>query len=325
MPTLDLCQDRLRLGSPDERLGRLTLVGKVAVDRGLEVDEGMQDATLQTAFGELAKKPSTALSQMRLPAPNTQLGLAGATHDLDRAQLIGRQKHDPRPPDVLLSAVSIGHQRRQPRTIGSREPKAAGFSHSRYLPRPNHKSNSYVRDYPLDVNPSRAFVALSLSTEAIKPRRDVNRWSRPSTWWKMAGVTPLDGHCSGRSGWKLEGLGVFRRGELGHGLELYVAVLELPLIVLLHKEDTDEANDGRLVRDDPDQGYAQVWCTGSGGGLLLGSLHGLAVTEVDASDELTEAFRAVETAPVPLGRLGELEHHGERGLARQAALGLGGP
>jgi hypothetical protein len=48
-------------------------------------------------------------------------------------------------------------------------------------------------------------------------------------------------------------------------------------------------------------GYAQVWCTGSGGGLVLGSLHGLAVTEADTLDELTEALRAVEAAPVPLG------------------------
>ena len=63
------------------------------------------------------------------------------------------------------------------------------------------------------------------------------------------------------------------------------------------------------------EGYGQVWCTGSGGGLLLGVVNGLAIAEPDAPDELTEAVGAVEPAPVALGRLGELEDHGERGLA----------
>jgi hypothetical protein len=64
---------------------------------------------------------------------------------------------------------------------------------------------------------------------------------------------------------------------------------------------SDPAMRAIIGREGMDRGYAQVWCTASGGGLLLGSLHGFAVTEVDALDELTEAFRAVETAPVPLG------------------------
>ena len=31
--------------------------------------------------------------------------------------------------------------------------------------------------------------------------------------------------------------------ELGHGLELHVAVLELPLVVLLHEDGADQADD----------------------------------------------------------------------------------
>ena len=63
------------------------------------------------------------------------------------------------------------------------------------------------------------------------------------------------------------------------------------------------------------QSYGQVWCTGSGGDLLLGSLNGFAIAEPDAPDELTKAVGAVEPAPVALGRPGELEHHRERGVA----------
>jgi hypothetical protein len=63
------------------------------------------------------------------------------------------------------------------------------------------------------------------------------------------------------------------------------------------------------------QGYTQVWCMGSGGGLLLVSLNGLAVAETHALDYLGEPVRTVQPAPVPLGRLGELENHRQRGLA----------
>ena len=45
-----------------------------------------------------------------------------------------------------------------------------------------------------------------------------------------------------------------------------------------------------IVRPDITPSYAQVWCTGSGGGLVLGGLNGLAIPEADALDELTQAF-----------------------------------
>src|SRR4051794_6148819 len=62
-------------------------------------------------------------------------------------------------------------------------------------------------------------------------------------------------------------------------------------------------------------GYGQSWCLASSSGLVLGLLNGFAVAEVHALDHLGEALRAVQPAPVPLGGLGELEDHGERGLA----------
>jgi hypothetical protein len=63
------------------------------------------------------------------------------------------------------------------------------------------------------------------------------------------------------------------------------------------------------------EGYGQSWCLASSSGLVLGLLNGFAVAEVHALDHLGEALRAVQPAPVPLGGLGELEDHGERGLA----------
>ena len=63
------------------------------------------------------------------------------------------------------------------------------------------------------------------------------------------------------------------------------------------------------------EGYGQSWCLVSSSGLVLGLLNGFAVAEVHALDHLGETLRAVRPAPVPLGGLGELEDHGERGLA----------
>ena len=53
---------------------------------------------------------------------------------------------------MLLRAVAVGHERRQARTIGSRKPKAAGFSHARTLAQATAKQDSYVRDNPLDLD-----------------------------------------------------------------------------------------------------------------------------------------------------------------------------
>jgi hypothetical protein len=69
--------------------------------------------------------------------------------------------------------------------------------------------------------------------------------------------------------------------------------------------------DSSLVR----AGYGQFWGMRSGSGLVLGAGDGLAVTETDAAKDLAEALGFIQAAPVPLGRLDELERHGERGCA----------
>src|SRR5215471_10593878 len=48
-----------------------------------------------------------------LPTPHTGLGDPGAAHDLRRATAFRRRQDDPRPPDMLLWAVAIRHNRRQ--------------------------------------------------------------------------------------------------------------------------------------------------------------------------------------------------------------------
>ena len=46
------------------------------------------------------------------------LGLAGPAHDLGGAATVRRQQDDPRPPDVLLRAVPVRHDRLQTGTVG---------------------------------------------------------------------------------------------------------------------------------------------------------------------------------------------------------------
>ncbi len=60
---------------------------------------------------------------------------------------------------------------------------------------------------------------------------------------------------------------------------------------------------------------------GSGGGLLLGGLHGLAIAKADTPDHLGEPLGAIQPAPATLGRLGQLVDHGQGRLPGQAALG----
>lgn len=56
MPALDFGQDGLGLGGPDERLGRLVVLGEVTVDRGLEVDQRMEYAAFRAVPGELGEE-----------------------------------------------------------------------------------------------------------------------------------------------------------------------------------------------------------------------------------------------------------------------------
>ena len=81
MSALDFCQDRFRLGGPDERLGRLVVLGEVAIYRRLEVDRGM-DLQQAAGIGEVLRKPIPSeaisrclarhLSRLSRPAPPPQ-------------------------------------------------------------------------------------------------------------------------------------------------------------------------------------------------------------------------------------------------------------
>jgi hypothetical protein len=52
VPTVDLCDDTVGVGGPDERLGALVVLGEIAVDGGLEVDQRVESAALQAAAGQ---------------------------------------------------------------------------------------------------------------------------------------------------------------------------------------------------------------------------------------------------------------------------------
>ena len=62
-PTVDVGDNFVGIGGPDERLWVLVGFGHVALDGDLEVDNGAEDTALQGAFGQGAKKLSTVFSQ----------------------------------------------------------------------------------------------------------------------------------------------------------------------------------------------------------------------------------------------------------------------
>ena len=65
MPAFDRGDDAVGIGGPCERLGLQVVLGEEAVDGGLEVDEGMEDAALEAAFGELGKEALCIAAQVR--------------------------------------------------------------------------------------------------------------------------------------------------------------------------------------------------------------------------------------------------------------------
>ena len=90
------------------------------------------------------------------------------------------------------------------------------------------------------------------TARAVERRNGARReGSRPSTWCKFGGGLRWP---SVRRPWvEFERLGVGgRRRQLGHGLELHVAVLQLPLVVLLQQHGADQADDRGLVGEDAD-------------------------------------------------------------------------
>ena len=104
--------------------------------------------------------------------------------------------------------------------------------------------------------------------------------------------------------------------DLSDGCALPQAAGEALAVTLTDPStQTFDYTGGQQTYTVPQGGYGQSWCLASSSGLVLGLLNGFAVAEVHALDHLGEALRAVQPAPVPLGGLGELEGHGERGLA----------
>ena len=56
MPPIDLLDDAVGIGGPDEGLGFAIVFVEVAVDGGLQVDQRAEDAALQSPAGERGKK-----------------------------------------------------------------------------------------------------------------------------------------------------------------------------------------------------------------------------------------------------------------------------
>jgi hypothetical protein len=70
------------------------------------------------------------LNKAFLPAPNTGLGLASSPNNLIRADAIGGQQHDLRPPDVFLWRVAVLNQGFEPTTnIGRRNGERFSSAH----------------------------------------------------------------------------------------------------------------------------------------------------------------------------------------------------
>jgi hypothetical protein len=56
--------DVARIGGPDEGLWLLVMIDGEAVDGGLEIDDALETPRLRRRLARMAKKPSTALSQL---------------------------------------------------------------------------------------------------------------------------------------------------------------------------------------------------------------------------------------------------------------------
>jgi hypothetical protein len=63
VPSFDSGGDFVRVCGPREGPGIIVGLVEEAVDGSLQFADGSKDAALEPALGELAKKPSTALSQ----------------------------------------------------------------------------------------------------------------------------------------------------------------------------------------------------------------------------------------------------------------------
>ena len=56
MPAFDGGDDFVGIGGPDEGFRLPVVLGEIAIDGGLEVDDGVEDATLETPLGQLGEE-----------------------------------------------------------------------------------------------------------------------------------------------------------------------------------------------------------------------------------------------------------------------------
>ena len=63
MPSVDLFDDAVGIGGPDEGFGALVVLFEVAVDRGLEVDQRVEGAAVQAAAGECGEEGLDGVTQ----------------------------------------------------------------------------------------------------------------------------------------------------------------------------------------------------------------------------------------------------------------------
>lgn len=104
-----------RLGGPVCSLARRVLKGQRHHTLGY-LSAQWRDAR---GTGLVPQKAIQALlHEPLLPTPHRGLADAGCAHDLGRADAIGSQQHDPRPPNVLLGTVSVRQDRAEPAAIG---------------------------------------------------------------------------------------------------------------------------------------------------------------------------------------------------------------
>ena len=87
MPSMDLRDDAVGIGSPDEGFGFAVVLAEVSVDRGLEIDQRVEGAALQPPPGERGEEALDRIGpgaggghEMKRPArvpgePGTHLGV----------------------------------------------------------------------------------------------------------------------------------------------------------------------------------------------------------------------------------------------------------
>ena len=94
IPAIDLFDNAVRVGSPEERVGFAIVFVEIAVDRGLQIDQRMEDTALQPSAGEGGKKALDRVGpgaggRREVEAPARMACEPGADPGLRRGRLLG--------------------------------------------------------------------------------------------------------------------------------------------------------------------------------------------------------------------------------------------